>query len=317
MTTTTTTTPSVSVVIPTYNQPALLLGTLASVFAQAFTDYEVIVVNDGSTDDTVARLQPYLDRIRLVNQANGGIGVARNRGIDEARGKYVALLDHDDLWRPEKLAVQVAFYERHPACSVVSVPWSYSTDPERCVFPLAAVRNPDGFVDRPLRWMAAGVGFMTSSSMMFDRRRAAGLRYATRRQCIEDQPFHFGLFARGPAGIAGDEIQMVYRWHESNSSSESAYWFNGQRLLREMAGAGAFRDLGDQCADLDAFLSHFGRTAAVRQLCGGYRARALRTYLEELPHQVRDRRLKFLLTLPVLACLPTSLVRRRWTGAAR
>src|SRR4051794_18857373 len=121
-------TPLVSVVVPTYNQPVLLLETLQSVFAQTFDDFEVIVVNDGSTDDTAARVEalareePELvrGRLRLISQANQGIGAARNRGIDEARGKYVAMLDHDDLWLPEKLAAQVAFYERTPECSIVS-----------------------------------------------------------------------------------------------------------------------------------------------------------------------------------------------------
>jgi glycosyltransferase involved in cell wall biosynthesis len=111
--------PLVSVVIPTYNQPQLLLETLQSVFAQTLTDYEIVVVNDGSTDDTLERLRPVADRIRIISQENTGIGGARNRGIAESRGKYVALLDHDDLWMSEKLEEQAGYFEKHPECSIV------------------------------------------------------------------------------------------------------------------------------------------------------------------------------------------------------
>ena len=78
-------------------------------FAQTFTDYEVIVVNDGSPDDTAEVLRPLAEagRIRYIEQANAGQSQARNRGIQEARGEYIALLDDDDLWLPDKLAWQV------------------------------------------------------------------------------------------------------------------------------------------------------------------------------------------------------------------
>lgn len=112
---------SVSVIIPTYDRRELLQATLDSVFAQTFDDYEVIVVNDGSTDDTTAALQPLVDagRLRLVAQPNGGPSSARNRGIDESRGEFVALLDDDDLWPPDKLAWQVDAMRRHPDAVLV------------------------------------------------------------------------------------------------------------------------------------------------------------------------------------------------------
>ncbi|MBA4155959.1 MAG: glycosyltransferase [Gemmatimonadetes bacterium] len=101
--------PIVSVVIPTYNHRDFILQTLESVFAQTFTDYEVVVVNDGSPDDTVDLLRPLAarGRIRVVEQPNRGMGAARNRGIMAARGQYIALLDDDDLWLPDKLEHQV------------------------------------------------------------------------------------------------------------------------------------------------------------------------------------------------------------------
>src|SRR5665213_1499013 len=101
------TNPSISVVIPTYNRPDLLRETLDSVFAQTFGDYEVIVVNDGSTDTTAGRLEEmratYGERLRVITTTTGGVGAARHRGIDEARGTYVATLDHGGIWRTRRL----------------------------------------------------------------------------------------------------------------------------------------------------------------------------------------------------------------------
>ena len=109
--------PAVSVIIPTYNRSALLLETLGSVFAQTFADYEVIVVDDGSPDDTQAVLAPLVaeGRVRSLTQANGGLSAARNTGLAEARGEFVAWIDDDDLWPADKLAVQVAALRARPA----------------------------------------------------------------------------------------------------------------------------------------------------------------------------------------------------------
>lgn len=94
-----------SVVIPSYNRVHLLARTLDSVWQQRFTDYEVIVVDDGSTDGTLEYLRNLGDRVRTVQQVNGGPGAARNAGVRAASGKYVALLDSDDLWFPWTLDI--------------------------------------------------------------------------------------------------------------------------------------------------------------------------------------------------------------------
>jgi glycosyltransferase involved in cell wall biosynthesis len=96
--------PLFSVIIPSYNRGALIAATLASVFAQDFRDFEIIVADDGSTDDSLLRLRPYLDRITLLHQANLGPGAARNLGIRHGTGEYIAFLDSDDLWFPWTLA---------------------------------------------------------------------------------------------------------------------------------------------------------------------------------------------------------------------
>jgi len=111
--------PLVSVVIPAFNAVRFLTGSIPSVLAQTWTDFELIVVDDGSTDATAACVQAFDDpRIRLVSQTNRGLAGARNGGIREARGTYIAFLDADDLWHPEKLARHVAHLQSQPGVGV-------------------------------------------------------------------------------------------------------------------------------------------------------------------------------------------------------
>jgi len=111
--------PRVSVIIPTYNSARFIAGTLDSVFAQSFRDFEVIVVDDGSTDNTREILQPYLNRIQYSYQQNSERSAARNNALSHASGGYIAFLDSDDLWAPEKLARQVAVLDDNPQVSLV------------------------------------------------------------------------------------------------------------------------------------------------------------------------------------------------------
>ena len=110
--------PTVSVIIPTYNQNWILKKTIDSVLSQDFTDYELIVVDDGSTDDTRQILDSYGQDLIVLRQPNRGVSAARNRGIAESRAPLVALLDSDDLWLPQKLTRQVAFFQSHPAALI-------------------------------------------------------------------------------------------------------------------------------------------------------------------------------------------------------
>jgi GT2 family glycosyltransferase len=107
----------VSVVIPTYNRAHIVAKAIVSALAQDYQATEVVVVDDGSTDDTEARIRHDFagdDRVRYVRKANGGPASARNVGFAQARGEYVALLDSDDTWHPWKLGLQVRCMERYP-----------------------------------------------------------------------------------------------------------------------------------------------------------------------------------------------------------
>ena len=102
-----------SVVIPSYNRSAWLVAALESVFAQTEPPFEIIVADDGSTDDTLAVLEKYAGRVKTLTQCNAGPAAARNLGIGAATGDYIAFLDSDDLWFPWTLALYREVIERH------------------------------------------------------------------------------------------------------------------------------------------------------------------------------------------------------------
>jgi glycosyltransferase involved in cell wall biosynthesis len=112
--------PTVSVVIPAYNAAWCVGKAIDSVLAQDFRDFELIVVNDGSTDDTATLLAGYGNAIRIVNQGNGGMSSARNAGICASRGTFIAFLDADDWWLPGKLRRQVDLMQASPEIGFTS-----------------------------------------------------------------------------------------------------------------------------------------------------------------------------------------------------
>ncbi len=111
--------PLFSVVIPLYNKEKFIENTIKSVLCQTFTNYEIIVVNDGSTDESEAKILEFNDkRIQLYNQKNQGVSVARNLGIEKSKGKLIAFLDADDYWFPNHLEELSHLYNNFPSCGI-------------------------------------------------------------------------------------------------------------------------------------------------------------------------------------------------------
>ena len=107
--------PTVSVVIPTYNRADYILEAIESVMSQTYRDFEIVVVDDGSTDDTAAIIRAeFSDKVIYHYQPNRGVSHARNTGINIAKGNWIAFLDSDDEWLPEKLQVQLKTLQKHP-----------------------------------------------------------------------------------------------------------------------------------------------------------------------------------------------------------
>lgn len=140
--------PKVSVVIPTYNRRQMLRDAVESVLSQRYRDYELIVVDDGSEDGSVEEFSKYSSALRLVSQPRRGVAAARNLGVRASRGEYLAFLDSDDLWRADKLAVQVAFMEAHPEVRICQTEEVWIRNGVR-VNPRKRHRKPSGDIFRP------------------------------------------------------------------------------------------------------------------------------------------------------------------------
>src|SRR5262245_24467044 len=113
--------PTVSVVIPVYNASEYIVESVSSVLAQTFSDYELILVNDGSTDteELETALAPFRSRLRYIKQENRGVSSARNAALSVAKGRFYAQLDADDAWKPDYLHFQLEFLKQNPAIDLV------------------------------------------------------------------------------------------------------------------------------------------------------------------------------------------------------
>ena len=115
--------PKVSIIIPTFNERQYVVSAIESILNQTYYDYEIIVIDDGSTDSTDKALAPYKSKIRYFQQDNQGVAVSRNQGIAMAQGDLIAFLDADDLFLPHKLAMQVDYFDRDPDLGMTISGW--------------------------------------------------------------------------------------------------------------------------------------------------------------------------------------------------
>jgi glycosyltransferase involved in cell wall biosynthesis len=202
--------PLISVVIPTYNRLELLKQTVDSVRNQTFTHFEIIVVDDGSSDGTSEWLDQQEDLI-VIHQANSGIATSRNNGIARSRGKWVAFVDHDDLWDPGKLQVQADFILERPDHALVAV---------RHVRLGSAYRSPK----RP-RWIKGDLlvevyskSFIHTSSVVIRKDALEEIGGFPSRYRFADE-FHVWLELAAHHPIAFYDQPMVFiRFYESNTS---------------------------------------------------------------------------------------------------
>jgi len=225
--------PQVSVVIPAYNCAGTIERTISSVLNQTFKDTEIIVVNDGSTDDIETPLKKYASDVILIHQQNGGPSKARNQGISLAKGRYVAFLDADDSWFPEKLERQVDLLERHPEVGFCST----------------ATRVISGDNDRPSPWSCPKEMAGSLLKLLFLNNGAiAGstsgvlVRRELLEQCggfdeslkgVEDTDLWMRLAAISGYRCIDTELVTVFKRHGSQSSDLALMLESALRVMKK------------------------------------------------------------------------------------
>ncbi len=226
-------TPRVSVVIPTYNYAHFICNAVDSVLAQTYQDYEIIVVDDGSRDNTGDVLAPYGDRIRCVRQENAGPSTARNKGIGLAQGELIAFLDADDCWLPDKLEKQVRFLDANPEFGMVFSDMSHCVDGD--MVHAAYLR------ERGYRYVAQGSiynnllreGFIFTPTVMLRSKclDLVGVFDVTMCNC-EDVDLWFRMADRYQIGFL-DEPLVIRNQHGANVTGNSEDYLKAPVLLME------------------------------------------------------------------------------------
>ena len=229
--------PTVSVIIHTYNNEKFIAETIESVLNQTYKDYEIIVVDDGSVDGTRDALQPYMQKIRYHYKENGGIASAKNTGIRLSKTEFIAFLDHDDLWVPDKLKLQMEYFNQNPQVGLVYAKYtSFRGDKELRTKP---EKGYSGWIFKEL----LSKSFMQTSTVM------------VKRECLNavgpyDESFSLGdeydmflrISKRFQCGFI-DKGLTRYRAHDTNASKDN-FLFDKENL-------GVYKKTYNNFTDLD------------------------------------------------------------------
>ncbi|MFA6316454.1 MAG: glycosyltransferase [Elusimicrobiota bacterium] len=282
--------PRFSVVIPAYNAAGFLTATLDTVRSQTCRDFEVIVVDDGSKDGTHAVAAAYLARHGLSGQAilqeNKKIAAARNTGMRAASGELIALLDHDDFWRPEKLALTAEEFDRHPGTVLVGHHIAVTKDNR----PVRILRKGPA-VPRMYEQLLLGANAVSPSAAVFRRDKAleiGGFREGPEYVTVEDYDFWMRLSRVGPFRFI-DAVLSEYPLAETSASARVGFHHRNLEILLRRH-----------------FLEHFGpdpglldRIRMRRRIAAVYRS-ALGQLVESKgsPAEAREYALKMLAEFP-------------------
>lgn len=227
--------PLVSVIVPAFNAAATLAETLESILAQTYDAIELIVVDDGSTDDTAAVARSYIPRLQYVHQPNsGGAAVPRNTGLESSNGEFLAFMDADDLMTPDRLERQVDFLQRHPQAGIVFSDYQNISDNggyptshfSTCPKLVDLLGGREEVVLSEVGELLAEENFGITSAFLM-RRRLLDLvpGFEPTLHACEDFHFYYRLARHTPVGLI-NRIGMLRRLHDSNMSGDPVRMFS-------------------------------------------------------------------------------------------
>jgi glycosyltransferase involved in cell wall biosynthesis len=233
-------TPKVTIVIPAYNAMGYLPETMETILNQTYTDFEALVIDDGSTDNVVEWVSQLKDsRVKIVSQANQGVSTARNQGIELARGEYVAFSDADDLWEPTKLAKQVNRLDQDSVVGLVYV-WTALADQNGIPTGRVISSDAEGNVWRQL----TALNMVCCGSTPLVRRccfETVGL-FALDIGFSEDWDMWLRIAAEYPFAVVKEPL-LRYRQHQKNASRNCQLMLEGSRIIIERTFKSASTEL--------------------------------------------------------------------------
>lgn len=292
-----------SVIIPTYNRAALLSETLASVFAQRFTDYEVIVADDGSTDGTAEVLQEHAEHIRVVKQDNRGPGAARNLAATVARGRYLAFLDSDDRWFPWTLDVYASIVigaAQSPAF-IAGKPAVFGAETDlQAVVEESVATNwfPDYYSSgQEWRWYSAS-SFVVRADVFHGISGFAPVRING-----EDADLAMRLGTAGPFVQVRVPATFGYRDHAGTLVSETHRTVDGVQYALRMEMQGQYPGGAGRSRERRNILSRQFRPVMLTCLKEGRQGDAWKLYFTTWSWHLALGRLRFLIGFPLQAVL--------------
>jgi len=230
---------SISVVIPTYNRRDLLPRAIDSVLAQTSPPDEIIVVDDGSDDGTMGIVHRAYPQVRVVDQKNAGVSAARNLGITSATGEWIALLDSDDAWLPQKLERQLQALSQHPGFRMVHCDEIWFRDGVR-VNPMAKHKKQGGRIFR----QCLPICCISPSSVLIHRSLFDEVgRFDTGLPACEDYDLWLRICAREPVLYVNEPLLKKYGGHDDQLSRK--YWGMDRYRVRALEKILASNTLSD------------------------------------------------------------------------
>lgn len=292
-----------SVIIPAYNRRVLVEQALASVWAQEFKDYEVIVVDDGSTDGTMEMLEAQQREhtvLKVIRQANAGPSYARNRGIRVARGEYIVFLDSDDLWFPVALSTYAKALDAHGRVALLRGSWMEFKDdkpdmnlpPENMRFRL----HQDYFEAGSRFPITLGAGLMAVRRDLLHQ-----VEFDCGMECAEDQDLAMRLGTELGFIEIVSPCQIAYHRHPSSASHQLNKLIAGVLTLFDHETAGAYPGGVIRRRDRWRILGRTIRPVSISCLKAGLMKKGWSMYRRLLPWSLREGRIRYLAGFVVMA----------------
>jgi glycosyltransferase involved in cell wall biosynthesis len=309
--------PYFSTIIPAYNRADLIRQTLDSVFAQDFSDQEIIVVDDGSTDGTLDVLKRYGDRIRVLTQTNHGPGAARNLGISVATGKYFTMFDSDDVWFPWTLGTYKKVIEENAEpVFIAGCPFNFQEPAELAKVSPTPLRVEvfDNYLDSlsPKHWTPrAAWRWYGNSSMVLraDAVRALG-GYCAERVSTDDTDLSIRLGKAGKFVQILSPITFGYRSHPANISSNMTTATRSMWYLIDNEKKGRYGGSA-QRRERIFLITMFARPLSLGHLTQGDPREAWKVFRAIFTWCVRLGRARYLAAFPVIAARERI---KKWIG---